>query len=194
MADTNNDALLALTGDVVTSFLLNNKVSADDLPSLIQTTYDALGRAQAGRPEEAPAEEYVGAVSVKKSLAHPDKIISMIDGKPYSMLTRHLTGHGLTPADYRQRYKLPSDYPMTAPAYSQKRRTLAVEFGLGRKAGQAVKQVADAVVGALKPARQSGEKTPESGKGGKGRTLSLGSALKRAKERVSGDANEKGNG
>ena len=60
----------------------------------------------------------------------------MIDGKPYKTLRRHLTGHGLTPDDYRQRYGLKADYPMVAEAYSEARRDMAKKIGLGRKPGQ----------------------------------------------------------
>jgi predicted transcriptional regulator len=41
---------------------------------------------------------------VRKSLASPEFIISMIDGKPYRVLRRHLTTHGLSPDEYRARY------------------------------------------------------------------------------------------
>lgn len=89
-------------------------------------------------PEVAePAEpERVPAVSVRKSLASRDHIISMIDGKPYKTLTRHLSTHGLTQDGYRARYNLSKSYPMTAPAYSEQRREMAKKLGLGRKAGQ----------------------------------------------------------
>jgi len=72
-------------------------------------------------------------VTARKSLANPDHIISMIDGKPYRMLRRHLTTHGLTPDEYRKRYHLPADYPMVAPNYAAQRSALAVKIGLGRK-------------------------------------------------------------
>jgi hypothetical protein len=57
----------------------------------------------------------------------------MIDGRPYKSLKRHIGVHGMTPADYRARYNLPSDYPMVAPAYSDARREVARRLGLGRK-------------------------------------------------------------
>ncbi len=79
------------------------------------------------------AEQHTPAVSVRKSLASPDHIISMIDGKPYRTLRRHLSGHGLTPEDYRKRYGLKDDYPMVAPSYSESRRAMAKTIGLGRK-------------------------------------------------------------
>ena len=62
----------------------------------------------------------------------------MIDGKPYKTLKRHLAGHGLTPAQYRERYGLKSDYPMVAENYAEMRRGLAKKIGLGRKPGTKV--------------------------------------------------------
>ncbi|RZL81129.1 MAG: transcriptional regulator, partial [Sphingomonas sp.] len=70
------------------------------------------------------------------SLASKDHIISMIDGKPYKTLRRHLSTNGLTPEQYRERYGLKPDYPMVAEAYSESRRAMAKKIGLGRKPGQ----------------------------------------------------------
>jgi predicted transcriptional regulator len=89
--------------------------------------------------DAAPAQgqpEYTPAVSVRKSLASPDHIVSMIDGKPYKTLRRHLARHGLTPEQYRERYSLKRDYPMVSDSYSQVRRDMAKKIGLGRKPGQ----------------------------------------------------------
>ena len=89
--------------------------------------------------QEAPAsnvvedEIVVGAVTARKSLASKDHIISMIDGKPYKTLRRHLSTNGMTPESYRARFGLRSDYPMVAEGYSQTRRDLAKKIGLGRK-------------------------------------------------------------
>jgi predicted transcriptional regulator len=75
---------------------------------------------------------------VRKSLASKDHIISLIDGKPYKTLRRHLSTHGLTPEDYRQRYNLKPDYPIVAPTYSEHRRAMAHKIGLGAR-GRAAK-------------------------------------------------------
>lgn len=90
-------------------------------------------RRRGARGAGAAQSEFTPAVSVRKSLASPDHILSMIDGKPYKSLKRHLSGHGLTPAEYRARYGLKSDYPMVAPGYSAQRREVAKRLGLGRK-------------------------------------------------------------
>ncbi len=79
-----------------------------------------------------------GWVSERKSLASPDHIISMIDGKPYRTLTRHLRTNGLTPDEYRERFGLSSDYPMVAQSFSEERRALAKRLGLGKQRRAAV--------------------------------------------------------
>ena len=126
-------ALTGITASVVGAYLTYNKVGAAELPSLISSTYAALEKTAKPLVAEAAAPEHVPAVSVRKSLASPDFIISMIDGKPYRVLRRHLTTHGLSPDEYRARYNLPADYPVVAPAYAAKRSEMAKIVGLGRK-------------------------------------------------------------
>jgi predicted transcriptional regulator len=78
----------------------------------------------------------------------------MIDGKPYKSLKRHLGTHGLTPAEYRERYGLKPDYPMVAENYAELRRGLAKKIGLGRKPGQKAGAKAGASVPATGAKRQ----------------------------------------
>jgi predicted transcriptional regulator len=115
----------------------NTRATTDDVPAFLQAMHDTLTKLEtpdATTPEpENEAQNFTPAVSVRKSLASPDYILSMIDGKPYRTLRRHLTGHGLTPDEYRQRYGLKADYPMVAPTYSESRRAMAKTIGLGRK-------------------------------------------------------------
>ena len=117
----------------------NTRSSADDVPAFLGKMHDTvatlLGGEAPGQPSE-PAAEYTPAVSARKSLASKDHIISMIDGKPYKTLRRHLATKGLTPAEYRERYGLRVDYPMVAENYSESRRAMAKQIGLGRKPGE----------------------------------------------------------
>ncbi len=116
----------------------NNRVSADEVPAFLQkmhATVSALAGSGSEEAEPAVSTEYVPAVTVRKSLASKDHIISLIDGKPYKTLRRHLSGHGLTPDEYRARYGLKADYPMVAATYSEARRAMAKKIGLGRKPG-----------------------------------------------------------
>ncbi|WP_323810828.1 Ros/MucR family transcriptional regulator [Sphingobium baderi] len=137
-----NDAqpdVTALAVQLLSAFVSNNSLEAEALPELIRSTRAALGQ-DAISPETNPAaEKFTPAVSIRKSIASPDHILSLIDGKPYKTLKRHLSGHGLTPAQYRERYKLPEDYPLVAAGYSQARRAIARKLGLGRKPTALVK-------------------------------------------------------
>lgn len=77
------------------------------------------------------------AVSIEESLASDDYILSMIDGRPYRSLTRHIARYGMTPAEYRRCFDLDHDYPMVAAGYSERRRELALNAGFGsRRTGQ----------------------------------------------------------
>ena len=128
-----NEMLITLTSDIVTAHVSNNNVEVQDLPSLIENVYNALSGLGAEKEVEVPLEP---AVSIRASIKS-DHIVCLEDGKKMKMLKRHLmTDHGLTPAEYRERWSLPSDYPMVAPEYAEKRRELAKEIGLGRKPGQ----------------------------------------------------------
>jgi predicted transcriptional regulator len=114
---------------------------AEDVPAFLQSMHSAVLKLHAdSSPQEqdgaAPVQEYVPAVTVRKSLSSRDHLISLIDGKPYKTLKRHLSTHGLTPAEYRERYGLKPDYPMVSVSYAQTRRDLAKKIGLGRKPDQ----------------------------------------------------------
>jgi hypothetical protein len=102
-------------------------------------------------PTEA-APEYVPAVPVRSSV-RPDHIVSLIDGKKLKSLKRHLSSHGLTPAEYRERYGLKPDYPMVAASYSAQRREVAKKLGLGRKPGETRAKAAETATAATAPAK-----------------------------------------
>jgi predicted transcriptional regulator len=124
----------------------NTRTSADDVPAFLISMHSAVAQLSgiaAPAQEEEPAQTFEPAVTARKSLSSPDHIISMIDGRPYKTLRRHLSTNGLTPEEYRTRYNLKSDYPMVAPSYSEARRTMAKSIGLGRKPGQTVQKSAD---------------------------------------------------
>lgn len=122
----------------------NTRAQANEVPEFLRAMHIAVSSLieDDGDLPEATNHEKASepAVSVRKSLASEDHILSLIDGKPYKSLKRHLAKYGLTPADYRQRYGLKADYPMVAPAYAEKRRTLAKNIGLGRKPRQSAEK------------------------------------------------------
>src|SRR6478672_2954232 len=135
----------------------NTKATSDDVPAFLHKMHQAVIALTSPAVDDAPAApEYTPAVTVRRSLASKDHIISLIDGKPYKTLRRHLSGQGLTPEQYRERYNLKPDYPMVSESYSQVRRDMAKRIGLGRKPGTKVAQAPNTVAApsaeALKPA------------------------------------------
>jgi predicted transcriptional regulator len=143
LADEYSTSVVELATELTIAWLgnSNTRVSADEVPTFLKRMHDTVAAlaSSAGvqaEPVEPETESFTPAVSVRKSLSKPDVIISMIDGKPYKTLRRHLSGHGLTPDEYRARYGLKADYPMVAPAYSEARRDMAKRIGLGRKPGE----------------------------------------------------------
>ncbi|MXO58382.1 transcriptional regulator [Altererythrobacter salegens] len=127
-----SNILIEHTTDIVSSYLANNSLGANEVSSLIKSVYASLE--SLGVPEDEPRP--VPAVPIRSSVRR-EFIVCLEDGKKMKMLKRHLmTEHGLTPDEYRGRWELPSDYPMVPPDYAAKRRDLAKKIGLGRKSGQ----------------------------------------------------------
>lgn len=159
MTDTTDTSAIELATDLTIAWLgnANTRAASEDVPAFLEkmhATVSALQGVTQPEPEPAPAEEHVPAITARKSLASRDHIISMIDGKPYRTLRRHLSTHGLTAEQYRERYKLPATYPMVASAYSETRSEMARKIGLGRKAGSTAKKRGRAAKSVDKPAAE----------------------------------------
>ncbi|ACA20988.1 transcriptional regulator, MucR family [Methylobacterium sp. 4-46] len=145
---------IQLVSDIVSAFVSHNNVPAVELPNLIRGVYESLG--SLGKPAEPELVKLTPAVPIRKSVT-PDAIISLEDGKPYKSLKRHLTGRGLTPQQYREKWGLPPDYPMVAANYAAARSELAKQIGLGQNRQRAAAEkraAADAKVSA--PAEPKG--------------------------------------
>jgi predicted transcriptional regulator len=151
MPDNLPEDVLELTSQIVSAHVSNNSTEPAALPLLIQAVYRSL--ATAGKVDAAPAPAaLVPAVPIKKSV-FPDHIICLEDGKKLKMLKRHLrNSFGMTPDEYRAKWKLPADYPMVAPNYTSRRSVIAKESGLGRK------PAAEPGVTVLPPRRAKGSK------------------------------------
>ena len=130
--EENNNSMIMLTTEIVSSYLSNNAMQAGDIPALIKSVHKALVEAEAGTQEpEKPVHEPV--VSVRASIK-PDHLVCLECGAKQKTLKRHLnSAHGLSPADYKDRYNLPADYPLVAADYAKQRSKLAKKIGLGRK-------------------------------------------------------------
>ena len=119
-----------LTAIIVKSYVRQHKMGTDQISDLITSVNQALG--QLGQPVQIE-EVLVPAVSVRRSV-HQDYVVCLDCGYRGKTLRRHIsTSHGLNRDEYLSRWGLRSDHPLTAPAYSERRSTLAKALGLGRK-------------------------------------------------------------
>ena len=122
----------AITAEVIAAYVSNNSVRTADLPGLILQ----IGQAIAGLSERhakgsgsPPALPITPASSVAS-----EYLVCLEDGLRFKSLKRHLrTKYNLSPDQYRQKWGLPPEYPMVAPAYSKARSALARKLGLGVK-------------------------------------------------------------
>jgi predicted transcriptional regulator len=125
-------SFIGLTATIVSAYVSNNSVPAQELSNLINQVHSALTRVS-GTQGELPNEPLRPAVSVKKSVS-PEYIVCLEDGKKFKSLKRHLrTQYGMTPEQYREKWGLPADYPMVAPNYAMARSQLAKQMGLGQQ-------------------------------------------------------------
>lgn len=138
-SDTDPAELLALTTDIVSSYVSKNIVPAADLPKLIQTVHSSL-TGLGLKAEEVKTAAAEPAVPIKKSIKQ-DVVICLECGKGFKSLRRHLnTNHDQTPDEYRLKWSLPADYPMVAPEYSEARSSLAKTMGLGQRRAKVSKK------------------------------------------------------
>jgi predicted transcriptional regulator len=137
MTQSSGDAeFRKLVAELAAAYFTNNQVR----PEEISTVIDQITRSLAAvRSDAAPAAAAPSggvkptAAQIRRSVT-PEALISFEDDKPYKTLRRHLASRGMTPDDYRKKWGLPADYPMTAPAYSQARSNMAKASGLGSRA------------------------------------------------------------
>jgi predicted transcriptional regulator len=155
-----NDKAVAITAELISAYLKNNAVGADDIPQLaqhvpelIRRIHEAFARlpdpGSTGPQSEQPVEEVleaaglmareaasVGAllpaVPIEESVT-PDYVVCLEDGMTFRSLRPHLvSAHGLTPDAYRQKWGLAHDHPIVAPNYSRDRALVAKKIGLGK--------------------------------------------------------------
>ena len=135
MAETSETELLNLTTEIVAAHVSKNAISVDQLPTLIREVHQTLS----GLGSEPAKEKLTPAVSIKRSVQK--NVITCLEcGQAGKILKRHLsTAHDLSVKEYREKWQLPTDYPMVAPSYAAQRSRLAKKIGLGttpRKRGR----------------------------------------------------------
>jgi predicted transcriptional regulator len=137
--------ILKLTAQIVISHASMSELTPKELVGEIKEIYSVLSSLEAGEavPEATPAVPAKGkeAAVVKKPAVPLDEIVKdkyvvcLECGKKMRTLKAHLRkAHHLAPADYFRRYGLdPKKFPLVCKEYSEQRRKLAKEKGLGER-------------------------------------------------------------
>lgn len=132
-----DENLRDLVAEVAAAYFSNSHVPPAEIPTVVQQIASSLAAvgSSAAMPEtsaEQPASQRkLTPAQIRKSIT-PDALISFEDGRPYKTLRRHLTTHGLTIEQYKEKWGLPKDYPTVAPSYSAARSAMAKSLGLGQ--------------------------------------------------------------
>ena len=130
-----NRRLLDLTTEIVSSYAGHNVLAPDQLAELINRVHSTLATLDGPSTPDQQAQE--PAVPVRRSIKNSE-ILCLECGRGQKMLKRHIaTAHNLTPAEYRAKWNLRSNYPMVAPDYAKRRSEMAKKIGLGTRSTQA---------------------------------------------------------
>ena len=133
--------LIGLTAGIVQSYLNNNQMQPDQVPSLMQQVHDKFAQlhghhpaADGSTPGEAAGPQHEPPVKPRNSV-RKNGVICLECGKTFKTLRRHIrTEHGLEEADYKERWELPKNLKLVAKSYSEQRSQMAKQIGLGEQA------------------------------------------------------------
>jgi predicted transcriptional regulator len=132
--------LLEMAAEIVAAHASSTSMTKEELISELSEVHKALTTLEKGEAVAAEAVEEVTeapTISRKKAFGK-DKVICMLCGKEMKTLARHLkTSHGLKPGEYRKQFDIPRTQPLAARSYSESRRLMAVERGLGENLAKA---------------------------------------------------------
>nr|WP_320050286.1 MucR family transcriptional regulator [uncultured Desulfuromonas sp.] len=130
--------LLEMAVEIVSAHASTTTMTKEDLVAELAEIHNTLKAMESGEEvAQQEEQEQQPAISMKKAFGK-DKVYCMICGKGMTTLGRHLRMvHGMTPAEYRKQFAIPRTQPLAAKAYSEQRKKMAIERGLGEKLAQA---------------------------------------------------------
>ena len=148
--------------EIVASHASTTAMSKEELIAEIASVYQALQAIEKGEVAVGTAivETAPSKADVKKSIGK-NAVTCLICGKSMKTLTRHLkTSHDLKPGQYKKQFGIPGKQSLAAKSYSESRRQMAIDKGLGDKlaAARAAKKPAAAKVKAAPKAKAATKK------------------------------------
>jgi predicted transcriptional regulator len=132
--------LIEMATEIVSAHASTSSLTRDELVAELKDVYGLLSRLEKRTAEEyesAKGTEAAPVVSLRKAFGK-DLVTCMICGKQMKTLARHLgSAHDMKPSAYRKEFSIPRTQPLAARNYSEKRRQMAVERGLGENLAKA---------------------------------------------------------
>ncbi len=130
--------ILEMAADIVAAHASTTNMTKEELISELNDIYNALNSLEKGEAITEATEEEPGPAVTRKKAFGKDKIYCMICGKGMKTLARHLkTSHDMTASGYRKQFDIPRSQSLASKSYSEKRRQMAIERGLGEKLAKA---------------------------------------------------------
>lgn len=124
--------VLQMTTKIVSAYVGHHSVDRGRIPDVIKSVYSSLAGLN-DDPEGMMRPKQKPAVPIKQSIT-PNYLICLEDGKKFKIMKRHLRDvYGLSPEQYRAKWRLGPDYPMVAPNYAKQRSIFAKKTGLGKR-------------------------------------------------------------
>lgn len=130
--------ILEMTAEIVSAHASMTNMTKEELVEELNQVYTALSALEKGEIVAVEEESKEGPVVSRKKAFGRDKIFCMICGKGMKTLARHLkTAHDITPGQYRKQFDIPRSQSLAAKKYSETRRQMAIDRGLGEKLAKA---------------------------------------------------------
>jgi predicted transcriptional regulator len=128
-------SLTELTAQIIAARAAKKDMSTEEFQQEMQIVYSFLKGIEEGNvqpPTQAPVEETKPQLTIKQAFKK-DEVICMVCSKGgFKTLKRHLTlAHSLKPGEYRKQFGIPSTQSLAAKSYSESRRQMAINKGLG---------------------------------------------------------------
>jgi predicted transcriptional regulator len=130
--------ILEMAADIVAAHASTTNMTKEDLVSELNEIYNTLNNLEKGETVTDVVKEEPGPVVSRKKAFGKEKIYCMICGRGMKTLSRHLkTSHDMTASEYRKQFDIPRSQSLAAKSYSETRRQMAIDRGLGEKLAKA---------------------------------------------------------
>lgn len=139
MTGTKETSPYDVIAGIAAAYAARPDVNADDILDLVARLAGQFGLSLAGPGRDEGTGPGIGlteqpALPIDQAV-RSDKVFCLCCGKGFKMLKRHLGAeHGLSEQSYRALFRLPADFPLVAPDYSERKAAYARKAGLGRYA------------------------------------------------------------